>query len=472
MSINHQCSKTSTIWLALSHLTAQRMGLENPNTYSTTSSKRAGLYQRLWWSIFTRDTTLRLELGTPQRFQDFSSYDCMPPLTEDCFDTSGSFSASVRAQLPNATQVQRPDVHRRLVELAVRRAELVAVLAQILAVATNNDNSKGFLPPSSSPTRTHEISVHFERALRKWCSGLENSGLHNNGEPTSKTFEYHCGLLSILYFSTSNALLQRHLQPSPISTVVDSAVRTKVERDTKKALDVAKALYTPSSGYPGSPFPPTLGMGLAYNAINLFVGLAEWRSTKRAAAADNDDNDDDDDDDDTSTTSLLLPLDPAIKCLCALIKSTPRGTAVEIALSHLESRIKALDSPAADRRHANSTATTILGPSATPTASSTAESVMSPAARSGYTPPQQHIFPAHLLSTTTTDDDNNNNADEEMSLDELFDMAVHSDRDFSPQPGFAIQNEEDEDEDDNGYEDTGPTEAHVNPSHLGILIPV
>ena len=50
--------------------------------------------------------------------------------------------------------------------------------------------------------------------------------------------------------------------------------------------------------------------------------------------------------------------------------------------------------------------------------------------------------------------------EEEVSIDELFDMAIRSDRDFSPQPGFAVLG------------DAEGEDTVSESSHPGILIPV
>ncbi|KAK4941411.1 hypothetical protein LTR10_018680 [Elasticomyces elasticus] len=302
MSINHQCSKTSTIWLAQSHLLAHRLGFENPAAYSLMKVELSSLGKRLWWSIFTRDNTLRLELGTPQRLQD-TPYD-VPFLSLDCFDLS-AFSTNVQENLSRATLVDSPKTHRLLMQMAIRRTELICHLSQISTIS-------GKLPVLAKAFQG--ISIYFEQALRRWDSELEPELRFLPGGP-SPAFDYQCALLSLLFLSTSNTLLQSRLQPVN-SDVVDLGVRSSIERDTGKGLKIVQELYSS-----GLWLPSTLGMGMVYNAVNLYVGLAEWRKTRRA---------------DT------LDLEAAIVCLRALGKSQDRRTAVEVAMYHLESRIRAL----------------------------------------------------------------------------------------------------------------------------------
>lgn len=303
MSINHQCSKASTIWLAQSHLLAQGMGFENPAAYSLMKAERSDLGKRLWWSIFARDNTLRLELGAPQRLQD-APYD-VPSLGLDCFDLL-PFSTEVQDCLPRASIVKSPTIHRLLMQIAIRRTELVCHLSQIFAISSR-------LPLS---TTAHQgMSIYFEESLQSWNSELEPD-LHFHSS-SSAVADYHCGLLSLLYLSTSNTLLRSRLQPVN-SAVIDLGIRSNIERDTAKTLNIARALYSS-----GACLPPTLGMGIVYNAVNLYAELAEWRKAKGGDP---------------------LYLDSAIVCLCALTKSQPRRTAVEIALYHLGNRIRGLES--------------------------------------------------------------------------------------------------------------------------------
>ena len=302
MSINHQCSKTSTIWLAQSHLLAQRLGFENPAAYTLMKAKRSDLGRRLWWSIFARDNTLRMELGAPQRLQD-TPYD-VSSLSLDCFDLL-PFSIKVQDCLPRASILKSPAIHRLLMQIAIRRTELVCHLSQVLTISSR-------LPLFTKAH--HGISISFEEGLQSWNSDLRPE-LHFHSS-SSAVVDYHSGLLSLLYLSTSNTLLRSRLQPVN-SAVVDLGVRSNIERDTAKTLNIAGALYSS-----GACLPPTLGMGMVYNAVNLYVELAEWRKVKGVDP---------------------LYLDSAIVCLGALTKSQPRRTAVEIALCHLESRIRGLD---------------------------------------------------------------------------------------------------------------------------------
>ncbi|KAI1612745.1 hypothetical protein EDD36DRAFT_487828 [Exophiala viscosa] len=302
MSISHQCSKTSTIWLAQGHLLAQRLGFENAAAYSLMKVERSNSGKRLWWSIFVRDNTLRLELGTPQRLQD-TPYD-VPFLSLDCFDLS-PFPTHVQDDLSGATVVDSPKMHRLMMQLAIRRTELVCHLSQISAISSK-------LPVLAKVFQG--VSIYFEQALRRWDSELEPELRFNPGAP-SPVLDYHRGLLSLLFLSTSNTLLQSRLQPAS-SDVVDLGVRSSIERDTGKGLKIVQELYSS-----GSWLPPTLGMGLVYNAINLYVGLAEWRKTRR---------------------SCPLHLDEAVVCLRSLGKSQHGRTAIGVALYHLESRIKRL----------------------------------------------------------------------------------------------------------------------------------
>ena len=398
LSINHQCSKTSTVWLTHSHVAAQRLGLENKSSYSMMKPDKSNLCKRLWWSLFIRDNTLRLELGTPQRFQD-TPYD-VPPLTIESFDLS-EFPVTLRHALPDAILVQNAEIHRRLALLAIRRAELACHLSQILAISNK--------PPMPHTAKSRRLSIYFEQSLENWYTEHEPHLRFDPGH--SPVLDHHCGLLSLLYFGSSNALLKEHLQQSPDSSAVDLAVRLKMENDTRKALNVARTLYMS-----GSYIPPTLGMGMVYNAVNVFVQLAEWRKCKKATP---------------------LPLDPAIKCLCALIKSTTRGTAVEIALCHLESRIKALDVPTSDTSSALLKAGLVI------------DDDLSSSLRSS---PQ-----ASLLDGREGED-----GEHGVSIDELFDMAIRSDRSFSPQPGFGVSA-------DAEGETTSPQQYN---SPLGIPIPL
>lgn len=391
MSINHQCSKSSTIWLAQSHLAAQRMGIERRVMYSRMSFDKPSPSQRLWWSIFVRDSTLRLELGTTQKLQDFA-YD-VPALTVSCFDLS-QFPVAVQQAFPDVTVVNNPKVFRQLTKLAVHRAELACHLSQILAVT--HKTSLPLPQPLAHPNTSGAVAVYFEKILRNWRSRLEHSLVHDSG--FSRVFDYHRGLLWILYFSTSNALLQRHLSQSPNSKVVDAAVRCKVESDTRKTLAIARTLYLS-----GAHLPPTLGMGMVYNAVNLWVGLAEWQRAK-------------------TTDAAPLSLELAIGCLCALIKPTARGTAVQSALSRLEARVKALEE--LQLRGSLNLASVSPDPCVEPPFS---------------TPYQvESLTPSSGESFSETESPI-------MSIDDLFDMVIHADGVSSPQTELAADEDEEPD---------------------------
>lgn len=412
----------STIWLAQSHLIAQRLGLENRSTYSMMRPEKANLCKRLWWSIFIRDNVLKMELGTPQRIQDVSNE--VPTLTVEAFNLQ-PFSEVVRNALPDATIVDNAEIHRQLAELTVRRADLACHLSQIST-----------LHKVPTPSIMQSQSVYFEQALRNWCSDLDPRLRFKPG--SSRVFDYHSGVLGMLYFSTSNALLQNHLQPSPVSAATDLAVRQKIEKDTRKILNIARTLYQSEAC-----FPPTLGMGMVYNAVSLYVGLAEWRSTATDLKNHRHHH--------HHPLENSLPLDPAIKCLCALIKSTPRGTAVEVALCHLESRINALDVPDKPRQMNLSVPLTLTSIS---TPSPLDAGILSPPPTDSLASPGPSTPPAPAPATSSA-------VPEEriMSIDEIFDMAVHSETEFSPQPGFAVS---DADEDQN---------ISLKPPRPGIVIP-
>ncbi|RVX71602.1 hypothetical protein B0A52_03786 [Exophiala mesophila] len=445
LSINHQCSKTSTVWLAHSHLTAQRLGLDRPSVYTGMRGQRAKLCKRLWWSMFLRDNTLRLELGTPRHFQDVSPD--MPALTEDCFDIT-EFPTHLKELLPDASIVVDQDIHRKLMLMSVRRAELATHLAHILSLASQLSESI-----SSNTTASMEsISVLYENQLRGWLSRL-NKDTQFSPRTDSHILAYHSGLLSMLYLSASNALLQHHLAGT-YSSYVDLAVRSQMENDTERLLDIARILYQTSS----TCFPPTLGMGLVYNAINRFIALADWRRLHAAPS---------------------LVLNPAIKCLCALIKSTPRGTAVAVALAHLEAKIKALDIPlpsstvshagdATDRVDTLIHSGGFILPNNNNILSglqSPADSLLSFGDHSSYVKDNDVI-----ISNTDADYEMDGDADlsssedadegkEIMSIEEIFNMAIRSDRALSPQAGSR---ERDEEEISHGL-------THPTP---GIMIPI
>ncbi|KAK4934570.1 hypothetical protein LTR10_024206 [Elasticomyces elasticus] len=301
MSINHESSRTSTIWLAHSHLAAQKLGLENRGAYLLMKIDQSNLSKRLWWSIYVRDNTLRLELGSPLRLQEVPYH--VPLLNLDCFNLS-PFSTLVQSRLPEAPYLQKPEIHEMLMQIAIQRSGLVCQLSQILAMPARM---------SVSSKVQQDESVYFDQALREWDWELEPD---LRFEPkSSRVFEYHCGLLSLLYLSTSNALHLIRLQPRSGAIGLDR-IRTDVEHNTGQALNTASALYLS-----GSLIPPTMGMGMVYNAVNLSVTLAKWRKLSLVES---------------------LPLDSAIICLRALVESQPRGTAMEIALCHLGSRMQSL----------------------------------------------------------------------------------------------------------------------------------
>ena len=395
--------------------------------------------------MFLRDNTLRLELGTPRHFQDVSPD--MPALTEDCFDIT-EFPTHLKELLPDASIVVDQDIHRKLMLMSVRRAELATHLAHILSLASQLSESI-----SSNTTASMEsISVLYENQLRGWLSRL-NKDTQFSPRTDSHILAYHSGLLSMLYLSASNALLQHHLAGT-YSSYVDLAVRSQMENDTERLLDIARILYQTSS----TCFPPTLGMGLVYNAINRFIALADWRRLHAAPS---------------------LVLNPAIKCLCALIKSTPRGTAVAVALAHLEAKIKALDIPlpsstvshagdATDRVDTLIHSGGFILPNNNNILSglqSPADSLLSFGDHSSYVKDNDVI-----ISNTDADYEMDGDADlsssedadegkEIMSIEEIFNMAIRSDRALSPQAGSR---ERDEEEISHGL-------THPTP---GIMIPI
>ncbi|KAK4948085.1 hypothetical protein LTR10_013139 [Elasticomyces elasticus] len=302
MSINHECSRTSTIWLAHSHLAAQKLGLESPGAYLLMGVEQSKLCIRLWWSIYIRDNTLRLEIGSPQLLQDVHYH--APRLSLDCFDLS-PFSTTIQCSLSEAPFLQNLEIHRMLMQIAIERTGLVCQLSQILALRNRMSDFPRVRPDGPA--------YYLAQALRRWESELE-PGLRFESK-SSQVFEYHCGILSLLYLSTFNALLQTRFQPQSCDMRLD-AIRSNVEHNNGKALDIARTLYLS-----GSRIPPTLGMGMVYNAVSLSITLAKWLGPSLAEP---------------------LRLDSAILCLCALVESQPRGTAVEIALCRLGSRIQGL----------------------------------------------------------------------------------------------------------------------------------
>lgn len=401
--------------------------------------------------MFLRDNTLRLELGTPRHFQDVSPD--MPALTQDCFDMT-EFPSHLKDLLPNASIVVDQDIHRKLMLMSVRRAELATHLGHILALATQLNES---VSASAAANTMQSVSVLYENQLRGWLSRL-NKDTQFSPRTDSHILAYHSGLLSMLYLSASNALLQHHLAGT-YTTYIDMAVRSQMENDTERLLDIARILYQTSS----TCFPPTLGMGLVYNAINRFITLAEWRRLHAAP-------------------SLLLS--PAIKCLCALIKSTARGTAVAVALAHLESKIKALDIPlpSSATPHGNTTdpADTLIHtngfvvPHHLSGLQSPADSLLSFSDHSMYDKDadgEDDVVASgggDDVDDDMRDDDVDCDADDDtdpdmgkelMSIEEIFNMAIRSDRALSPQSGGR---EQDDDESNNEL-------IHPTP---GIMIPI
>ncbi|OQV03619.1 Fungal specific transcription factor domain-containing protein [Cladophialophora immunda] len=300
MSVSHQCSKTSTIWHAQAHLFVQKLGLEDKRTYLVVKSALSRLYKRLWWSLFVRDYTLKMEIGAAQHFQE-TSYQ-VPDLTLDCFDTS-AFPLFAQQMLPRAKILKETHLYLRLAWLAIQKAELVCHLREIYMVRSQSDRA-----------RYHRIFRFLEQNLSAWVSGFDVGLPYDPGE--CQVFDYHRGLLMISYFSTSNILLQGFLQP-PHTEEGDSRIRLKVETNTRRLLEQADELYRSERR-----LPPTLGMGMIYNAISLYLELEEWRRTR---------------------TAELASLEPAFRCLAGLKRSAPKETSLQMALGHLQNRITILE---------------------------------------------------------------------------------------------------------------------------------